>query len=466
MLRTTTSEVCSSSFRDPAGYVFLDNGIYKRAVTVTGEADYREFVKSGLYDDLVRKGLIVAHEETPAPDNEPDICTVLVPEQIQHISYPYEWGFGQLRDAALLTLEIQKIALQHGMSLKDASAFNIQFRGPCPVFIDTLSFEHNNGGPWVAYSQFCRHFLAPLLLMSRVAPGFNQFLRASLDGFPLDLASALLPASTYLNVGALIHIHMHARSQKKYSGLAKTQTATPKPAPRQGSDPKPGFVESLTGMVRGLGPGKFHTEWIRYYEEASHYSSAAENSKKDAVGRVLDNVSPRLVYDLGGNVGEYSRLATRRGIDCVCYDIDPLCVHQNYQRARQDKDKHMLPLMMDLSNPTPAVGFDLQERSSLIDRSRADLLLALALIHHLRITANAPLERIAAFLSRLGRRLLIEYVPKHDPMAQVLLRSRPDTFPDYTEDLFRAAFAKHFTLEETFPVADTSRTLYQFAALQ
>ncbi len=466
MLKIGTSEILSSSFRDPAGYVFKDNGVYKRAITAEGESDYRRFMSSGLYDVLVTDGLLVAHREEAAPKDAPGIRTILVPEQIEHISYPYEWSFGQLRDAALLTLEVEKNALKHGMSLKDASAFNIQFRGPYPVFIDTLSFEENDGGPWPAYNQFCRHFVAPLLLMSRISPSFNQFMRMSLDGFPLDLTSSLLPASTYLKFGTLIHIHLHARSQKKYSGWARSQgdTARAAPPPRPSSDPKPGFVDSLTGLIRGIGLGKFHTEWMHYYREASHYTNSAENSKKETVGRILDRLRPRVVYDLGGNIGEYSRLATARGIDCVCYDIDPMCVNHNYERARAEKDRHMLPLMMDLSNSTPALGFALTERSSMIERSRADLLMALALLHHLRVTANAPMERIAAFLAQLGRQLLIEYVPKNDVMTQVLLRSRKDTFFDYTEESFRSAFEKYFHLEETTPVSETSRTLYLFTA--
>jgi hypothetical protein len=173
---------------------------------------------------------------------------------------------------------------------------------------------------------------------------------------------------------------------------------------RPASDPKPGFVDSLDGVVRSIGLGKFQTEWMHYYRDASHYSSDAETSKKHTVARILDDLQPRTVYDLGGNIGEYSRLATARGIDCICFDIDPLCVHHNYERARQENDRHMLPLMMDLSNPTPALGFNLTERASLVDRSAADLLLALAVLHHLRITANAPLELIAGFWRVLGTR--------------------------------------------------------------
>jgi hypothetical protein len=293
--------------------------------------------------------------------------------------------------------------------------------------------------------------------MGRVAPAFNQFLRGSLDGIPLDLASTLLPRSTYLRFGILIHIHLHARSQKRYANGSPRHGTAPVRLTR---DPKPGFVDSLQALVRNLAPGRFHTEWMNYYRDASHYSSQAECSKKRAVETVLERTRPSLVYDIGGNTGEYSRLATARAIDCVCYDIDPMCVHHNYERARAENDTHMLPLLMDFSNPSPSLGFDLRERTSFIERSRGDLVLALALIHHLRITANAPFEMIARFLARLGRQLLIEFVPKHDIKAQVLLQSRPDTFQDYTENGFRTSFERHFEFQDSFPIADTARTLY------
>ncbi|MBI4474801.1 MAG: SAM-dependent methyltransferase, partial [Acidobacteria bacterium] len=407
----------AASFRDPAGYVFRENGVYKRAVTSHGAADYGQLMSSGLYQKLVDESLLVAHREESS--QSPEAVLVLVPEQIPYVSYPYEWSFGQLRDAALLTLRIQDMAMHCGMSLKDASAFNVQFRGAQAVFIDTLSFERNDGGPWVAYNQFCRHFLAPLLLMSRVSPSFNQFWKASLDGFPLDLTSALLPKTTYLSFGTLMHIHLHAKMQRKYAGKAAVipQKALVKSS---GPDRKVHIVASLRNTIESVKPGRFQTEWRHYYESASHYSDAAADSKRHAVERTLDLVRPERMFDLGGNTGAYSRLAADRGIYTVCFDVDPLCVHDNYERARLEKNKFLLPLFADLTNPSPSLGFALRERGGLFERGEADMVLALALLHHLRITGNAPLLRIAEFLSKLGKFLLIEYVPKSDAMAQTL----------------------------------------------
>ena len=451
-------KVLDASFRDPAGFMFEQDGRLKRLVTIYGRAGYRKFISSGLYTRLAKDGLIALHEEEPRSASWPaDTEAVLLPEIIPFISYPYEWCFGQLKEAALLTLRIQELALEHGMSLKDGSAFNVQFRGAKPVFIDTLSFEENNLGPWPAYSQFCRHFLAPLLLIRNLWPGAASLLRASLDGFPLDFASAALPARTYLNFGCLVHIHLHARSQRKW-------TATQRPPIRSdGSvqdDPKPAIIESLRHTVERLDPPKRATGWTGYYAESQHYSTEAEAAKRAAVTFAVDLIQPRLVYDLGGNTGAYSRLAAAQGAYCVSFDLAPTCVQLNYLEAQRDGDARLLPLVMDFSNPSPGLGFASRERMALDSRPKADLLLALALVHHLRITANVPFARIAEYFSRLGEALLIEWVPKQDPKVALLLSSRPDTFPDYNQEAFEEAFRRHFDLERVTRLPGNDRALY------
>ncbi|MBI1787499.1 MAG: SAM-dependent methyltransferase [Acidobacteria bacterium] len=410
----------------------------------------------------MKRSLLVPHvEETREPDPEGRVYRTLVPEQISHISYPYEWSFAQLKDAALLTLEVQKTALQHGMSLKDASGFNVVFRGPRPVFIDTLSFEKNTGKAWVAYGQFGNHFLAPLLLMAEVSLELNGLLRSHLDGIPLELASKLLPRQTWMRLGPLMHVHLHARSQKKYAPTGGAE-ARPKAALESGPDRKAAIVDSLISTVEGVRLPGAKTEWIDYYKELKHYSREAEDFKQSAVRRVVESLRPRLVYDLGGNVGTYSRLVTQQGIDCVCYDIDPLCVNQNYLESKRNGDSHMLPLLMDLTNPTPPLGFGLNERLGFLDRSRPDLTLALALMHHIRITGNVPLARMAEVLARMTRHLLIEWVPKEDRMAQSIMGNRPDIFEDYTLANFQSVFGDYFSQEKAEEIPGTGRTLYLF----
>lgn len=437
----------SASFRDPSGFVFLDGGVYKRAVTPAGIPDYRQFIASGLYQELSEASLIVRHREEWAGS-----LLTLVPEQIPYISYPYEWSFSQHKDAALLTLEIQRRALARGMTLKDASAFNVQFRGARPVFIDTLSFESNDGGPWEAYRQFCGHFLAPLLLMAHVSPDFNQYLAAAPDGFPLETASRLLPARTWLRAGALMHIHLHAR--------AKAVAGETSIAPQRGY--KAELAESLRRAVDGIKQPVRRSGWNAYYEERTHYTAEAEAFRRNFVAGVIRDLRPDLVLDLGANRGEYSRLAAGLGARCVSLECDAACAESAYLAARQTAPDRVLPLRMDLRFPSPALGFAGQERMALTDRPRAGLILALAFIHHLRISGQVPLSRIAGFFASLGDHLLLEFVPKEDPMVTSMLSHRRDGFLDYTMPGLLDAFLPFWRLEEACPVPASARTLCRF----
>ena len=451
--------ILEASFRDPAGYVFEEGGRIKRLVTRAGSDDYRKLMSSGLYERLAKDGLLVRHiEEAHSPSWPAGAEAILQPDLVPFVSYPYEWSFGQLKDAALLTLRIQALALTYGMSLKDASAFNVQFQGAEPVFIDTLSFETNNGGPWPGYGQFCRHFVAPPTAHAAlVGSGWIVDAR-SLDGFPLDFVSHALPWRTYLHFGCLMHIHLHARSQRKWASRPPPTTVPVLPA----LDPKPVLAESLRLAVESLKQPRGNTPWANYYAEAQHYSAEAEAAKREAVLAALEIIGPRLVYDLGGNTGAYSRLATARGAYCVSFDLDPACVQLNYMEARRQNDANLLPLVMDFANPSPGLGFASRERPGLESRPKADLLLGLALVHHLRVSVNVPFARLAEYFSGLGAALLIEWVPKHDPKAAGLLGSRPDTFPDYCEEAFVEACRRHFELECVTRLPGSDRALYLF----
>lgn len=453
-----------ASFRDPAAYVYSDGGRVKRAVTDRGLADYRRLVDSGLAAELQDAGLLIPHAEESRTDAWPaDAAAVLVPEVVPFVSYPYEWSFGQLRDAALLTLDVQELAMARGLSLKDASAFNVQFRGSVPVFIDTLSFEANVPGPWVAYHQFCRHFLAPLLLMRHVWPGAARMLRVDLDGLDLDWVSRTLPLSTYARFGSLLHVHMHARALRKAPAGTATASTVPTAVPAGGRAPrdsKPALVSSLRATVQSLQPRGGRSEWSHYYDEVGHYTSDAVSAKERAVAGALDRVRPRLVYDLGANTGVYTRLAAARGAYAVSFDGDPRCVHEAYEQGHRARDARLLPLVMDLANPSPALGFASDERDALDRRPVADVVMALALLHHLRITANVPFTRIAEYLARLGRTLIIEWVPRHDPKVEALLQARPDTFTDYSEQGFTDAFAQYFVVEGVSVLGEAGRAIY------
>ena len=447
-----------SSFRDPSGFVFTRDGVLYRQVNRVFHDEYRAFVDSGLYQELAGPRLLIPHREAGlelAASSE--AAAVLQPEPIPFISYPYEWCFGQLRDAALLTLELQARALARGFTLRDASAYNVAFDGGRPTFIDTLSFERRQEGePWVAYRQFCEQFLAPLLLMSRVDIGCGSLLRAHLDGIPLALTSRLLPRRTWLRAGTLIHVHLHAMAQRRYADRAVPATTKVRPI---GKGAAAGLVESLRSLVERLGWNPSGTVWADYTAE-HNYSETAVASKRELVGRLLRSFGPRVVWDLGANIGDYSRVARETGAKVIAFDIDPGAVERHYRAVRAAGEQDILPLLLDLADPSPALGWAHQERRSLEQRGPADALLALALVHHLAIGRNVPLDRIAAYFARLGRSLIVEFVPKSDSQVQRLLRNRKDVFADYDRPGFEAAFGRHFLIDSSHPVVGSERTLY------
>ena len=448
----------SASFRDPSGFVYRDDaGVLLRQINPVYADHYRQLMDSGLYDALVDKGLLIPHAETSLDRAlTPASVQVLEPEPVPFVSYPYEWCAGQLRDAALLTLKIQVMAMKHGMSLKDASAYNVQFRGARPVFIDTLSFEpYEAGAPWIAYGQFCRHFLAPLALMHYGDPAMGGLLRAHLDGIPLGLASRALPKRSWLKPGLLIHLHIHGRTSVREGGAEGGPAAK---APHVSQSGLLGILDSLRGAVGALGGASKPTTWGDYYDH-TNYSEGAAASKAALARDYLGRVAPETVWDLGANTGVYSAIATELGAHCVAFDFDHGAVSALYD-AEKTTPHGLLPLLLDLSNPSPALGWAHTERDSFVDRGPVDCVMALALIHHLSIGNNVPLEKVASFMATLCRYLIIEFVPKEDSMVQRMLAAREDVFPDYVASNFRNAFSAHFKIEAESGVAESQRTVY------
>jgi len=452
-------ERLGSSFRDPSGFVFIRAGRIYRQVNPAYRAGYERLMGSGLYEELVSAGLLIPHREVSLED-APGAYRVLEPEALEFVSYPYEWCFGALRDAALATLAIQKRAFAHDMLLKDASAYNIQFHHGAPVLIDTLSFaRYEEGRPWVAYRQFCQHFLAPLALMSRRDIRLGQLLRIFVDGLPLDLASRLLPRRTLLRFSLLSHLHLHARSQQRHAHDMDAPRAVERGrVSRVGLQ---GLVESLESAIRGLHWSPSGTEWGDYYE-ATNYSREATAHKGDLVARLLGRVKPATVWDLGANTGVYSRLALELGAHVVSWDVDPAAVEKSYRQLRREGPRRLLPLLLDLSNPSAAIGWANRERMSLAERGPAELVMALALVHHLAISGNVPLDRIAGFLASLGQWLIIEFIPKSDSQVERLLRVREDIFTEYTQEGFERAFDGPFRLVEVEGVRDSERRIYLY----
>ena len=454
---TTSQSLATVSFRDPAGFVYDDRGDLLRQVNLVYQEHYDALMAGGLYHELVGEGLLVRHEEIAALGPQPAVAyKVIRPEKIHFISYPYEWSFSQLKDAALAALEIQRRSLSHGMTLKDCSAYNLQFHRGRPVLIDTLSFEvYREGDPWTGYRQFCEHFLAPLALESLTDYRLGQLCRTNIDGVPLDLAARVLPWRSRLRFGLGMHIHLHAAMQRSHAG-----EAGPSSQPRRlGRQALLALVDSLQSTVRKLRWKPAGRGWDGYYNDLS-YTPEEFDRKSRLVTEFLKRTGVATVWDLGANTGHFSRISAGLGLSTISFDYDPACIERTYLHAREQQETRLFPLVLDLFNPSPPSGWRNQERSSVFDRGLPELVMALALVHHLAFTGHQPLENLAAFFSGLAPWLIIEFVPETDPQSQRLLAPRRGQHHRYDRNHFEECFAKHFTLIVSEPVSQSGRVLY------
>lgn len=463
--RSTAIPPHPASFRDPAGFVFEEDGILLRAVHPDAAADVEHFFNSGLYDDLVAVGLFVRHEPQPAADRLPKGWLAFRPARLPVIGYACEWSHGQLRAAALATLEIERLASRHGMTLKDASSFNIQFAGSRPVFIDLLSFTRSSSERrWIPYRQFCEHFLAPLA-MRRYLKGSEVLGAASLAGIPIELASRCLPLRSWFNVGALLHLHLHACS----AGAAEHSTASRQQA-RGTRQPSAAFrsqlIDSLERAVKSLEIATTTSIWSQYRGNNT-YSTESAQVKRSFVEEAIKRAESRRVLDLGANDGHYTHVVASLGVPCTAVESDPVCCEAIHATSATSPHADLVnTLRVDLANPTPAHGWAHAERASFVERLQCDMTLSLALIHHLSIACHVPFTHISSLLARLGPHAVVEYIPLDDPMVMQLLAARSGVTDAYlstlTEDAFRAAFDEHFECVARSEPLSGGRILHHF----
>lgn len=456
-MQSSTCKI-AGSFRDPDGFLFKDKGVLYRQINKSYKTDYELLMKSGLYKTLRKNNYLVEHSEIKNFKNiSSNGYIVIKPYEISTISYPYEWSFSALYDAALVTLDIELLALSYGMTLKDASAYNIQFDKGKPIFIDTLSFEkYKEGEPWVAYRQFCQHFLGPLALASSVDIRMLYLLRDFIDGIPMDLVSKLLPKKTYLNQGLLTHIHLHARAQSHYADNKLKVTSVKQHISKNALIT---LLTNLRNTIKGLTFKTTKSEWGKYYT-FTNYSKHAFEHKKRLVNEYLTLIKPKKVWDLGANNGEFSLLAANKKITTIAWDIDPIAIENGYNFIKETNNVYLLPLLLDLTNPSPSLGWANMERDSFMKRGPVDMIMALALIHHLSISNNVPLDDSAQFFNTLCKYLIIEFVPKSDSQVQKLLKNRKDIFTNYTLNDFENIYSKYFKIIKKTTIKDTVRTLY------
>jgi hypothetical protein len=443
-----------SSYRDPSGFVFEKDGIVYRQVNNSFRDHFDHFIQSGCYKYLTEKGLLITHE-TMSEDltGSNSHYLTLKPERIAFATWPYEWSFDMLKDAALLTLRLVKECLSFNVILKDATPFNIQWHRGRLIFIDTLSFEKYHEIPWIAYRQFCESFLGPLLLMHYSKKHLHPLQLAWPDGIPLDIVQSLLPKRSRFSIHTYLHIHMH----NKVSGKQHTASNNP---PKFSKQKLLNLITSLETLVNKLRVPTAQSTWSSYYEEASQRNDYLEQKKKIITEWTSNLATVKTAADLGANEGAFSQLLASKDITVLAADFDPYCINSLYNSIKASGEKNIQPLILNLANPSPAIGVNNEERASFTDRAKPDLVIALALIHHLAIGRNIPFDKIAWFFHSMTGRLIIEFVPAEDEKVKLMLSQKQISFPDYDIPGFEFSFSHYFAIEKKETITGSNRVLY------
>jgi len=451
------------SYRDRNGSVFYRDGRVFRYLSPRALANWQRLERAPFFKAMSEKGAIVETRTVDAQQEGFDLgrwAAAVEHARIPFISYPYEWSFGMLKDAALLHLELMRQALSADMILKDSSAYNIQWRGVNPTFIDIPSFEPlQQGEPWVGYRQFCELFLYPLMLQAYKGVDYRPWLRGRIDGIPAEEMRALMSSRDLLRPGVLLHVAAQAALQKRYSGGKQNV---------RGALAEAGFgkaliernVEKLTRLVAGLKPANTKTTWADY-DRTHSYQEAELKRKMEFVRRAAATRQWRLAWDLGCNTGTFSRIAAEHSNYVVSMDGDWMAIEHLYQREKADSTStKILPLVINLADASPSQGWRCAERKAITERGKPELTLCLALIHHIVISANIPLADFIGWLASLGTSVVIEFVGRDDEMVQTLLANREDQYDDYHPEIFRELLSAHFDIQAEEPLKGGKRHIY------
>ncbi len=451
------------SFRDRYSRVFIENGKVFRLLSPEAQSAWKALSNSRLYQNATEDGRLIPARIVDREDlktgSQGNWSAVLEHPRIPFISYPYEWTFGMLKDAALLQLTLLRDALREDMTSKDATPYNIQWYGSRPVFIDIPSLEPlAEGTPWSGYRQFCELFLFPLMLQAYKGLPFQPWLRGSLEGITAEQMRSLSTLRDFLRPGVFPHVVLQARFQSRYAGHERDV---------RGDLRRAGFgkaliqrnVDNLIRLIGTLGWGQTRSEWSDYGCTNS-YTDTELAEKTEFVKTALARRPRKLVWDIGCNEGHFSRIAAEHSEYVVALDADPLVVDRLYTDLKRTGEERILPLYVNVADPSPGLGWRNRERRELAERGSPDFILALAVIHHMVIAANIPLDECLAWFAGLGGDLLIEFVDRSDPMVVRLLRNRDDIFWDYTREHFEEALGLHFDILNSRMLKDGHRTLY------
>lgn len=451
------------SFRDPGGRIYWLGDRVFRTVMPSAVADFDYVESTGLIETLIGRGMLIGQTRGPVSilgEHADGAAYVLEHPRLDFISYPYEWPFRALQAAALLQLDLYLAALQHDVTLSDATAYNVQFDGARPLFIDRLSFRrYVDGQFWLGHRQFCEQFLNPLLLRSIFGIPHNAWYRGSPEGIGAAELNALLPLRRRLSWRVFTNVVMQGSLQKTKSSDAQRVVAGTVRFPRAA------FVRMLRGLrswIESLQPAdRRPTTWQEYSRQNSYRDTEAA-AKRRLVARFVADGRPGVVWDIGCNTGDYSVAALQAGARSVIgFDFDQGALDLAFDRARAER-LNFQPLFLDATNPAPDQGWGQGERRGLGARASADAVLALALIHHLAISKNVPLDRVVSWLTALAPSGVIEFVPKSDPMVVELLRLREDIFPDYNEEQFVSCLQQRARIVTSETVSASGRKLFVF----
>ena len=463
-LHITNYQFEPGSFRDRDSRVFYGDDAVFRGLSDRALDEWETLSSTTFFPRFITEGKLVHTERIyPMGESSPALVeewvAVLKHQVIPFISYPYEWSFGILKDAALLLLELVLVALDEDMILKDSSAFNIQWKGAKPIFIDVPSFEKlTPGDPWVGYRQFCQMFLYPLFLLAYKNVSFQAWLRGSIDGIEPEHCNSLMSFRDLLRPGVFMHVYLQSKMQAKY---AQTQKDT------KGDLRAAGFnkalikanVSRLDKIIRCLTWKRAGSQWSDYANDNS-YTETDREIKITFVRNVVLSRPWKLVWDLGCNIGTFSRIAAENASYVVAMDADQLSIERLYQVLKAEGNTSILPLVSNLVDASPNLGWRGLERKALIERGKPDLTLCLALIHHVVISANIPLTEFVDWLASLGTSLVIEFVTKEDPMVKTLLRNKQDNYADYEIEYFEQCLGRAFDVVQRKMLTSGTRILY------
>lgn len=447
----------SSSFRDPSGYVFKDEGVLKRVIFPIYFKPYEALKTSGFFKLLFQKQWLISHKELSASASE----IIIQPEHINFVSYPYEWSFNQYKAAALLTLKLQKTALEHGFSLKDASAFNVTFYKGKAIFIDTLSFDfYIENSPWRAYKQFVMHFLGPLVLAHYHGSECLKLLHTFIDGIPVKTIASMLPFKTKLNPFLYSNIHLLAKFEDKHNEDYHGETQQVNLSKKNQLK----IIESLYSYIKNL-KLKEATEWSNYYNK-TNYSNDAFTIKANLINQWVSKLNPETLIDVGGNDGTFVRKLKHQPKQALVCDIDNAAIDANYKTLIQQKEQFITPFVLDVLNPSAAIGFQNTERFSFINRMQKfapELTMALAVIHHMSLSGNVSFAMSAKFFASFSKYLIIEFPKRNDSWVTRLLNTKgtfKNHFDFYNISAFETVYQQYFTIEDRQPIKNSERVLY------